>query len=523
MTTITSSFERRFFLETLFKILTRDEIKSFIKLQVLEFDSVLSEIVTDPENLDEIYINLIEKENSQFKKLCGMYDKKRDGFNIRDTRSQTFEKSYQYDQVFNKINNIKFNVVKNSNLSRVSQKIISRTEKSNVVLLGLLLNKSLDTKVLEELFYKFSKFYLEYLVDNLYVLDIKNANKILLEKLLEINNSTINQKLAKNSKFSNILEKLFYTKDESFDLGLLENINTKRDIIVELYERYKNSNNILKKILEHNNTPSFLLKEIKDRGDLIKQECYYTFLFIIAKNKNITEKLINELLDIEENYSYTIKSLILSNHSTPLKILKEFSKTNDEYIQFCMLCNPNLDKISIREIYNNTNSEMIRSKIAEHNNFPRDLIEKIVEQGSYPSRRVIAKDRRINVKIIDKLYKDKDRDTRINLANNKNTPKLYLEELFSSDTKIYVLLNSNYYKDRSLVPEEHSDIILKELIEKEFYIPERFLSGLDIKDYPETLIKIFLKKNSSESSRRLIKEKVLCELKNIALDEKNKT
>ena len=490
-------------------VLTENEIKSFIKLQVLEFDNVLSEVSRNSDNLDEIYTNLIEKENFLLNNI-----------ELDDKEKKTLIK---YDTNLIKINNIKFKIAKNSNIDINLQKSINTKESDPKILLGLLLNKSLDTKVLEELLYKFSKFYFEYLVDNLYVLDIKNANKILLEKLLEINNSTINQKLAKNSKFSNILEKLFYTKDESFDLGLLENINTKRDIIVELYERYKNSNNILKKILEHNNTPSFLLKEIKDRRDLIKQEYYSVFLFIIAKNKNITEKLINELLDLEEDYSYTIKSLILSNPSASFKILKEFSKTNDEYMQFCMLCNSNLDKTLIKEIYNNTNSEMIRSRIAEHNNFPRDLIEKIVEQGSYPSRRVIAKDRRINVKIIDKLYKDKDRDTRINLANNKNTPKLYLEELFSSDTKIYVLLNSNYYKDRSLVPEEHSDIILKELVEKEFYIPERFISGLDIKDYPETLTKIFLKKNLSESSRRLIKEKILCELKNIVLDEKNKT
>lgn len=162
----------------------------------------------------------------------------------------------------------------------------------------------------------------------------------------------------------------------------------------------KDKNNIVKeKVAENKNTTSEILEMMKSKSKVgsLLHAC-------IAKNPNVSQKILDELAD--ENDFYVISNII-ENPSTPSKTLSKI-----------------LDNI-LDNYYDDEDSGLLSfcsDYICENPNASTELLERMcfIEDISTTAKNTLASCKKITPKMAAKLSVDENDIVRENLASNKN-------------------------------------------------------------------------------------------------------
>ncbi len=266
----------------------------------------------------------------------------------------------------------------------------------------------------------------------------------------------------------------------------------------------------------------------------------------LCNSKKTPLEILHSLKEIKESW---IKQAIVCNPNASLELLEELIEENDSFINSGIVKNPIttseiLEKISLRDSYNN-------QYIVLHSNISTETLNRIkglkddeweketkyaLEQRELPSEwrsllyrskveKMLKQEDNIEGYILEILIKDKNRDIRAAIAENKSISKKFLD-ILRDDEDWVVKTNlrerdipaqwkSNYlrkkYNSEELEHKISKEITQAYILEVLSYIDD-FAFNKGIAQNPNTpdnvLQRLSKNKNSDEETKELIRSRI---------------
>jgi len=159
------------------------------------------------------------------------------------------------------------------------------------------------------------------------------------------------------------------------------------------------------------------------------------------REKGYTPEQIN-LARLAESNDELDRDKVADNDNTPAEILEKLSNDDNRAVRSSVANNPNTPVEVLKKLADD-NFWGVRDRVANNPNTPAEVLKELADDDYWGVRFLVANNPNTPVEVLKKLADDNDEEVRYVLADNPNTPVEVLERLADdSDEARYRLTNN---------------------------------------------------------------------------------
>ena len=145
----------------------------------------------------------------------------------------------------------------------------------------------------------------------------------------------------------------------------------------------------------------------------------------IAEDPRTPVSILRELAKDENDF---VRAKVAENPNTPIDVLEELTRDEEDIVRKDVVNNPNCPEYFIRELAKDE-SDIVRENVASDERTPVDILEELAKDINPKVRAGVAENPNTPVDVLRELSKDEDWHVRAAVVENPNVPIDVLEEL----------------------------------------------------------------------------------------------